>query len=285
MPRRPASAALWHASLASCLVTLAACSAPLPKAASHWATVNGHVLYYETGGSSTGQPILLLHGGGSSIRGSFHAQLAALGKAHPVIAIEQVGQGHTPDVPGPLSYTGMTEDTAALLTQLDLPPVDVVGYSDGGIIALMLAVHHPAQVRRLVVSGANLDPSGLTDEDLAEMQSQEPADPDTDDTPGDDKGDLLENGGEPVALSEKLRQLWLHSPTPDQLSPEMLHAVQKPVLVMAGEHDAIRLEHTQQIAQSLPQARLWILPNTGHATFSERPRWVNAALLRFLDAR
>ncbi len=76
------------------------------------------------------------------------------------MAPDQVGQGHTPDVPGPLSYTAMMEDTAALLKMLKLKHVDVVGFSDGGILALMLAVRHPELVRRLVISGVNIAPRG-----------------------------------------------------------------------------------------------------------------------------
>src|SRR5260221_7644012 len=101
----------------------------------HWATVNGHRLYYETTGA--GRPLLLLHGGGNSVRGSFAKQLDVFAKSYSIVAPEQMGQGHTPDVDGPITYSGMADDTAALLEQLHLKDVDVVGWSDGGIICLV----------------------------------------------------------------------------------------------------------------------------------------------------
>lgn len=215
-----------------------AAAAPLAAAPAqpHWATVNGHAICYELRGA--GRPILLLHGGGDSVEHSFPDQLDAFAAAHQVIAPEQVGQGRSPDAPGPLTYAGMTEDTAALLRQLHLANVDVVGFSDGGNIALMLAIRYPQLVRRLVISGANLDPGGLTDSEVQEVKSlaahdgHEPAAP------------PLQS---PQTIDEKLEQLWLTSPTRKELNPDLLKAIRQPVLVMAGDHDVVRLEHTMLI--------------------------------------
>lgn len=224
-----------------------------------WATVNGHRLYYERFG--TGSPVVLLHGGGNSIAGSFSHQLAAFSAQHEVIGIEQVGQGHSPDVPGPLTYGGMTEDTAALLRQLNVAHADVVGWSDGGIIALILAVRHPDLVRRLVVSGVNVDPLSTDPASARELAHARP-------------------GATP--MEEKLRLLWLNSPTPQELTFADLRRLRKHVLLMSGDHDAIPLDQTLKIFRALPEAELWVLPNTGHATFNTRPDWVNPMVLRFL---
>src|SRR6476646_7052153 len=116
----------------------------LPLAAQetgHWATVNGHRMYYERFGS--GRPLVMLHGGGNTIHGSFAKQLDEFAKTHEIIAPEQAGQGHTPDIDGPITYGGMADDTAALLQQLNVRDADVVGWSDGGNVALILAVRHP----------------------------------------------------------------------------------------------------------------------------------------------
>src|SRR6185369_12743635 len=139
--------------------------------AGHWATVNNHRLYYETMG--TGRPLVLLHGGGNTIHGSFDKQIAEFSKTHTIIAPEQIGHGHTPDIDGPLTYAAMAEDTAALLEQLKVRDADVVGWSDGGNIALILAVRHPDLVRRVVVSGANISPEGLPAADRAHMKDEE----------------------------------------------------------------------------------------------------------------
>ena len=139
----------------------------------HWTEVNGHRMYYETSGS--GRTLLLLHGGGNTIHGSFARQLSVFEKTHTIIAPEQIGHGHTPDAAGPLTYARMAGDTAALLTQLGMKDIDVVGWSDGGIVALILAVQHPELVRRVAVSGANFAPEGYLTEDLKKLRAKDVA--------------------------------------------------------------------------------------------------------------
>ena len=120
----------------------------------HRTSIHGHPIFYAMQGR--GPTLLLLHGGGDSGEHSFAQQLDEFAEHHFIVAPDQVGQGRTPDIKGPLSYTGMMEDTAALLQHLKLKQVDVVGFSDGGILALMLAVRHPELVRRLVISGVKI---------------------------------------------------------------------------------------------------------------------------------
>src|SRR5581483_7754988 len=136
----------------------------------HWASVNGHRLYYEVRGD--GPPIVLLHAGGDSIASTFGAQLAPFSAHHRVIALEQVGHGHTPDLHGPLTYAGMMKDTAALLEQLQIRSAGVVGLSDGAILALMLAARRPELVGSLVASGANVEPDGIVPEQIAYLKSR-----------------------------------------------------------------------------------------------------------------
>jgi pimeloyl-ACP methyl ester carboxylesterase len=225
------------------------------------ATIHGHRIYYAVRGN--GPTLVLLHGGGDSGEHSFVRQLDVFSEHHHIVAPDQVGQGHTPDVPGPLSYTAMMEDTAALLTMLKLKHVDVVGFSDGGILALMLAVRHPELVRRLVISGVNIAPEGLNPEDLEELRaSQIP---------------------KPKTIDEKLAQLWLTSPTETELSLALLAKITQPVLVISGDRDAITLEHTLKIFHALPAAELCVLPGTDHATFSGRSEWLNPIISAFLD--
>lgn len=232
-------------------------------ARSHTTTVNGHPLYYETRGA--GRPLLLLHGGGNTVDGSFSHQLPRFALSHAIVAPEQVGHGHTPATTAPLSYAAMASDTAALLDELHLKNVDVVGWSDGGIVALILGIRRPDLVRRLIVSGANFSPEGLPD--LAEMREKE----------------ARTTGAARLSLDAKLNHLWLTSPTPAELSPELLHGLHRSVLVMAGDHDEILMDHTIALYRALPDARLCILPKTGHNTFGERPEWVNPIILSFLD--
>ncbi len=227
----------------------------------HWIVINGHRMYYAVRGS--GPTLVLLHGGGDSGEHSFERQIDLFARTHRIIAPDQVSQGHTPDVAGPLHYTSMMQDTATLLQRLRLHDVDVMGFSDGGILALMLAARHPTLVRRLVISGANIAPEGLTEEERAGLRSVQ--------TPV------------PKTLDQKLAQLWLTSPTPAELSPALLATIDKPVLVISGDRDAIRLEHTLEIYRALPHAELCILPGTDHETFSGRPDWLNPIISAFLD--
>jgi pimeloyl-ACP methyl ester carboxylesterase len=227
----------------------------------HWARIHGHRIYYTERGE--GPTLVLLHGGGDSGEHSFVHQLDVFSERHHIVAPDQVGQGHTPEVSGPLSYTGMMEDTAALFKLLKLKHADVVGFSDGGILGLMLAIRHPELVRRLVVSGVNIAPEGLNAEDLEELRATQIPKPKT--------------------IDEKLAHLWLTSPTDSELSVALLAKITQPVLVISGDRDAITLEHTLTIFHALPSAELCVLPGTDHATFSGRAEWLNPIISAFLD--
>ncbi len=227
----------------------------------HWAMIHGHRIYYAVGGS--GSTLLLLHGGGDSGEHSFERQIGIFSQHHRIIAPDQVGQGRTPDVPGPLSYTAMMQDTAALLQFLRLRHVDVIGFSDGGILALMLAVRHPELVRRIVISGVNIAPEGLGADQLQALRAAQTK--------------------RPITVDEKLAQLWLSSPTGEELNPALLSKIEQPVLVISGDRDAITLEHTLQIFHALPHAELCVLPGTDHGTFTGRPEWVNPIIGQFLE--
>jgi pimeloyl-ACP methyl ester carboxylesterase len=256
-------------------------AADAAHAAGRLVEVNHHQIYYEIHGN--GRPLLLLHGGGDSFEYSFARVLPALSAHHRVIAIEQTGHGHSPDAPGALSYAGMTDDTSALLRKLAPGPVDVVGWSDGAIIALMLAARHPAQVRRVVASGANYSPAGLFPEALVELKQASAVDAYN----AAERAEALRlnPGGEAQMLSvgAKLEQLWLYSPDASELSPAILATIAGPVLIMAGDRDEIRIEHTLEIFRALPKAALLIVPDSGHNVFNEQPQLAQRAVLAFLE--
>src|SRR6202453_4390761 len=238
--RAPAVLAWCAASLAllsSLLVAGASRAMALPTEW-HSAEIHGHRIFYATRGN--GPTLVFLHGGGDSGEHSFVRQLDVFSERHHIVAPDQVGQGRTPDVAGPLSYTAMMQDTAALLQQLKLKHVDVVGFSDGGILALMLAVRHPELVRRLVISGVNIAPEGLNPDSLEDLRANQIP--------------------KPTTIDEKLAQLWLTSSTYQQLNLELLEKIRQPVLVISGDRDAITLEHTLKIFHGLPRAELSGVP-------------------------
>jgi pimeloyl-ACP methyl ester carboxylesterase len=238
-------------------------SAPQAIQSTQWhrANIHGHRIYYAVRGS--GPTLVFLHGGGDSGEHSFVRQLDVFSEHHFIVAPDQVGQGRTPDIPGPLSYTAMMEDTVELLRALKLRNVDVVGFSDGGILALMLAIRHPELVRRLVISGVNIAPEGLRPEDLEELRATQIPKPKT--------------------IDEKLARLWFTSPTEAELNLGLLANISQPVLLISGDRDAITLEHTLKIFHALPDAQLCVLPGTDHATFSGRSEWLNPIIDEFLN--
>ncbi|HEY2386481.1 MAG TPA: DUF5985 family protein [Candidatus Binatia bacterium] len=253
---RPRVHAILLATIApSVVLACHACATPTP--AGHYATVSGYGMYYEEYGH--GHPLVLLHGGLNTIAGSFSRQIPVFARTYRVIAIEQVGHGHTPDAREAFTYTQMADDTAALLRQLNVGPADLVGWSDGGIIALVIARRYPDLVRRLVVSGVNVDVDGQQPETVQSLR------------------DAASSGG--VTVTDKVHQLWL---TPVVLTRSDLAQIEARVLVVAGDHDVIRLEHTIEIFESLPSAELCILPATGHDTFQSAADVLNPLILRFL---
>ena len=144
----------------------------------------------------------------------------------------------------------------------------------------MLAVRHPDLVRRVVATGANVDPSGVDNTWLGQAKPEEVFNA--------KEGSYYalhspDGAAHAPVVGAKLKQLWLTRPTPDELTFEMLGRIRAPVLIMAGDHDEILTEHTVRIFKAIPGAKLWILPGTGHDTFVSRPEWANPVVLKFLE--
>jgi pimeloyl-ACP methyl ester carboxylesterase len=249
--------------------------APASEAAHAYAEVNGLHMYYEIHGR--GRPILLLHGGIAD--DSFWSKtIPALEKDHEIIAPEQMGHGHTADLPSrKFSYAQMAEDTAALLAQLHVASVDVVGWSDGGIIGYLLAIHHPQLVRRLVTSGSNVDQEGLPPPEADEVKPEE--------LPKmfrDEYGKVSPDGPQyfPVFV-KRVSAMWRTYPYVERSKLAGIHC---PTLIIVGDHDFMPVEPALHIAQAIPGAQLMVVPGAGHGTFVIRPELMNLAVLEFLDA-
>ena len=129
-------------------------------AAGAYASINGIKLYYETYGN--GQPMLQIHGNGQSISGLSH-QIAFFSPRYKIIVADSRGHGKSEMGAGRLTYEQMAEDLNALLEKLKAKPVYVLGWSDGGIVGLLLAIRHPDKVGKLAIMGANLNPDGAYD--------------------------------------------------------------------------------------------------------------------------
>jgi pimeloyl-ACP methyl ester carboxylesterase len=230
-------------------------------------THDGVKLYYEVYGA--GEPLLLVHGNGGSIA-DFRAQIDYFRKRYKVIAMDSRDQGQSADSPDPITYEKMTDDLAALIDLLHIGPVNVLGWSDGGIEALLLGIRHPAKVRKLVAMAANLNPTdqAVRPEVLTLVKGMVDAMPAGDANPQ-------------VRRGRKVTAMMLDEPHIDVTALERIAA---PTLVMAADHDLIRLEHIVDIFNHVPNSQLVILPNATHLVPFDDPAAFNAAADRFLRA-
>jgi pimeloyl-ACP methyl ester carboxylesterase len=220
--------------------------------------LNGTTVYYETYG--TGQPLLLLHGNGGSIA-SRSSQIPEYAKRYKVIAVDSRCHGNSGCPPGDLTYEQMAADVNALLDHLKIDSCYIWGHSDGGIVALIMGYQYPKKVKKMLVSGANVLPdSTALFPTLIELMKMYPMLPDP--------------------MMQKHLKLMVEHP---HLSYAALGKIQAPVLVMAGDRDAVREEHTLRIFQAIPRAQLCILPGTTHYVADERPVLFSVLLFDFFE--
>jgi len=220
------------------------------KEAGKFYDIRGFKMYCEVYGE--GQPLLIIHGNGGSID-NFIFQIPYFAKKYKVIIADSRAQGKSADPGDSLSYEMMADDYAALLTALDIDSSYVIGWSDGGINGLLLAIRHPEKVKKLAVTGANLSPdSGAVYQEVLDMVA-----PEYNSLKSKTVKTPIEKG------NWKLVRLLLDEP---HIPLSALHTIQIPSLIIGGDHDVIRIEHTMLIAKNISKSYLWILPNSGHST-------------------
>jgi pimeloyl-ACP methyl ester carboxylesterase len=238
----------------------------------HHADVNGVRIYYETFGA--GSPVLVMHGGLGRLD-DMHYQIADLAGSHLVIAPDSRGHGRSSDFVGPLHYIDMSNDMLGLLDQLHIQRADLVGWSDGGIVALDLAMRHPERVGKLVVIGGNTDPSGLIALP-AEATPEEAG-------PGASREAYAEASRDPDRSRQLRARVWKMWRTEPNYTAADLGRISAPVLVIAGEHDVIRRAHTDALTRAIPGAKELIVLGAGHAAPMQDPVAVDRAILLFLN--
>ena len=260
-----------------------------PAATSGYVPVNGLDMYYEIHGD--GFPLALVHGAMGTIDSCFARLLPALAATRKVIAVELQGHGHTADVDRPLSYRQLAADATALLEALGIETVDLVGYSLGGAVAMQLAMQHPGMARRVVFAGGtSYRRDGLYPEMLAETEAA------ADDLTGSvwhqayvrvapDPGrwpDLVAKNGE----LDRTFAGW---------ADEDMQAMTTPMLLIIGDSDIVRPEHTMKMFRllgggvvgdlvELPAAQFAILPGTSHIGLLDRVDWLQSMILEFLGS-
>jgi pimeloyl-ACP methyl ester carboxylesterase len=239
-------------------------------AAGKYADIRGFKMYYEIYG--TGEPLLFIHPNGGSIK-SFENQIEFFSKKYQVILADSRAQGKSADATDSLSYELMADDYNALLDHLKLKQVYIIGWSDGGINGLLLAMRHPDKVKKLAATGANLSPDTTAlhpyvYNDILQTEKK--------------LLDSMKKTGKAAGVKNayKVNHMMLVHP---HIKPAQLHKITAPVLIIGGDHEAIPVKHTALIAESIPNSYLWIIPASGHSTPVYQKDWFNGLIESFFS--
>src|SRR5262249_53472761 len=249
--------------------------APIPAARSGQANINGISVYYAVYGQ--GPPVILLHGGLANAD-YWGNQIKALMARRTVIVMDSRGHGRSTRDARPYGYDLMADDVVGLLDFLNVPKTDVVGWSDGGILGLDLAIRHKDRIGRVFAFAANTGPSGVQDD-----VEKNPTVSAFIKRAGEEYAAHSSTPKEYDAFVEQISKMWASEPN---WTDAQLAAITAPVLVVDGDHDeAIKREHTEYIAATIPHAGLLLLPNASHFAFLQDPELFNFAVLHFLDEK
>ena len=250
--------------------------AAMPKPdQSGYAPVNGIQMYYAVFG--TGDPILLIHGG-LGHADIWASQVATMSKTHKVIVADSRGHGRSTRTEQPYGYDLMASDYLALLDYLKIDKTALVGWSDGGIIGIDIALHHPERLTRLFAQAANVttdgvDPGVMTNKTFAAYI----------DRSGRDYKKMSKTPDQYDAFVAQISHMWESEPS---WTKEQLGKITTPTAIVAGDHDeAIKREHTEYMASVIPGAKLIILPNASHFAMLQAPDEYSQAALDFIDAK
>jgi pimeloyl-ACP methyl ester carboxylesterase len=255
--------------------TLPATPAPIASEKTGYADVNGIKLYYSITGH--GSPVVLLHGGlaNSNYWGN---QVKAFSAKHTVITLDSRGHGRSSRDARPYGYDLMADDVIAVLDKLKIDRADFVGWSDGAILSLDMAMRYPQRVGKVFAFAANTQTSGVK-----EGIEKNPVFAAYIERAGKEYVKLSPTPNEYDAFVEQIGHMWASQPN---WTSEDLAKIKTPVLIVDGDHDeAIKREHTEYIASAIPGAGLLILPNASHFAFIQDPAFFNAAVLSFLDRK
>lgn len=221
--------------------------------------VNDIKMYYEIHGS--GNPLVMIHGGGSTIYTSFGKLLPLMARTHKIIAVELQAHGHSSDRESPESFEQDADDVAELMKQLGIEKADIIGFSNGGCTALQLAIRQPQRVNKLVPISCMFKKDGMQEWFWPFMEKGT-----FNDMPQVYKDAFLKINPDKeklLTMFHKDQQRMLGFKDWDAAA---LKSIQAPALVILGDKDVVRCEHGVEMAGLLPQGRLAILPG-GHGDF------------------
>jgi pimeloyl-ACP methyl ester carboxylesterase len=224
-----------------------------------YATMHGLKMYYEVHGN--GMPLVLLHGGGSTIISTFGLILPELAKTHQVIAVELQAHGHTQDIDRPLSFEQDADDVAVLLEGLKIEKADFLGFSNGGTTCLQIAIRHPGLVHKLVLASVTYRRDGMQPGFFDGFGQAS-----LDHMPQLLKEAYLQANPDPKGLQAMFDRDVARRVGFADISDADIESIQAPALVINGDAEVVRAEHALALSRRLPQARLAILP-CGHGDY------------------
>ena len=215
--------------------------------------VNGINMYYEIYGE--GEPLVLIHGGGSTIQTSFGNIIPSLSKKYKIIAVELQAHGHTSDRNAPESFEQDADDVAELLNQLDINNANILGFSNGGNTAMQLAIRHPEKVHKIIIASAFYKREGLYPDFWKGMDNAKFSD-----MPQVYKDEFLKINNNENALLNMFNKDANRMRTFKDWNDDDIKSIQAPVLIVIGDQDVIQPEHAVKMYRLFPHARLVILP-------------------------
>jgi len=236
-------------------------------AAGKYYNIHGIKMYCEVYGE--GKPLFMIHGNGGSIS-SFSNNIPYFSKKYKVIVVDSRAHGKSVDTKDSLSFEMMADDFAALLDAMHIDKSYVIGWSDGGINALLLAMRHPDKVIKLASTGANLwpDSTGIIPSYWKDEQKHY---------------NEFKNKTWATAKEKNDWKIFLLDWFQPNITLTALNAIKCPSLIICGDHDLIPIEHTVLIYQHIPKAYLWVVPNSGHPTLIEHRDEFNKKVDEFFN--
>ena len=230
-----------------------------PDSTSGYASVNGLKMYYEIHG--TGSPLVLIHGGGSTIQTTFGRVLSSFAKTHKVIAVEMQAHGRTMDIDRPLSFEQDADDIAGLLKYLKIDEADIFGFSNGASTTLQVAIRHPELVNKIIVASTFYKKEGAQPWfwDVIGKATFEGM-------PQPLKDAYLKLNPDTIALHKMYERDITRMQTFHDISNELMKKIKAPAFIIVGESDVARPEHAVEMYRLLPHSKLAILPG-GHGDF------------------
>lgn len=224
-----------------------------------YASVNGLKMYYEIHGSGT--PLVLIHGGGSTLQTTFGRVLPHFAKTHRVIAVEMQAHGHTADIDRPLSFQQDADDIAELLKQLKIGKANIFGFSNGASTTLQFAIRHPELTEKIIVASTFYKKSGAPGW-FWEMMSK----PTFEGMPQPYKEAFLKINPDPGALHRMYERDVARMQSFPDISEEQLKSIQAPALIIIGDRDVTTPEHAAEMQRLISNSQLAIIPG-GHGEY------------------